>query len=93
MNRCKSKIIITISIEFQIHLVLAQSKLKQKSVLVDDISDIKELKKIFRTKTNVLVLFISSAKQAQSDVKALDEAAQLVKGEATAVLIDCSLRY
>lgn len=85
--------IITNLIAFQIHLVLAQSKLKQKSVLVDGISDIKELKKIFRTKTNVLVLFISSAKQAQSAVKALDDAAQLVKGEATAVLIDCSLRY
>lgn len=73
--------------------MLAQSKLKQKSVLVDGISDIKELKKIFRTKTNVLVLFISSSKQAQSAVKALDDAAQVVKGEATAVLIDCSLRY
>lgn len=77
----------------QIHIALAQSKLKQKSVLVDNISDIKELKKIFRTKTNVLVLFISSAKEAQSAVKAVDDAAQLVKGEATAVLIDCSLRY
>lgn len=67
--------------------------MQHKSVLVDGISDIKELKKIFRTKTNVLVLFISSTKQAQSAVKALDEAAQTVKGEATAVLIDCSLRY
>lgn len=83
-------IIIKISTEFQIHLVLAQ---KQKSVLVDGISDIKELKKIFRTKTNVLVLFISSAKEGKNAVKALNEAAQLVKGEATAVLIDCSLKY
>lgn len=75
-------------------MVLAQSKVKQKSVLIDNISDYKELKKLFRTKNNVLVLFTSNpTKEVQNTVKALDEAAQTVKGEATAVHIDCSLRY
>lgn len=74
--------------------MLAQSKVKHKSVLVDNISDYKELKKLFRTKNNVLVLFTSNpTKDAQNTVKALDEAAQAVKGEATAVHIDCALRY
>ncbi|XP_055305084.1 protein disulfide-isomerase A5-like isoform X2 [Sitodiplosis mosellana] len=77
---------------FLVHLVLAQSKVKHKSVLIDNISDYKELKKLFRTKNNVLVLFTSNpTKEAQNAVKALDEAAQTVKGEATAVHIDCSL--
>lgn len=74
-------------------MVLAQSKVRQKSVLIDNISDYKELKKVFRTKNNVLVLFTSNpTKESQAIVRALDEAAQTVKGEATAVHIDCSLR-
>lgn len=77
---------------FQVHLVLAQSKVKQKSALIDNISDHKDLKKILRTKNNVMILFTSSQKAAQNAIKALDEAAQSVKGEATSVLIDCSMR-
>lgn len=76
---------------FQIHLVIAQSKGKQK-VLIDDITDFKDLKKLLRTKNNVLILYAVNAKAAQNIIKALDEAARSVKGEATAVLIDCSLR-
>lgn len=76
---------------FQIHFVLAQSKVKPKSVLIDNISDHKDLKKILRTKNNVMILYTSSPKSAQNVIKALDEAAASVKGEATAVLIDCSL--
>lgn len=80
------------NIHFQIHFVLAQSKLKQKSVLIDSINDFKELKKMLRTKNNVLILFVSNPKTSQSTIRALDEAAQSVKGEATVVFIDCSLK-
>lgn len=72
--------------------MLAQSKLKQKRVLVDNISDIKDLKKILRTKNNVLILFTSNPKESQNTIKALDDAAETVKGEATVIFIDCSLR-
>lgn len=61
-------------------------------MLVDNVSDYKELKKIFRTKNNVMVLFTSNPKLAQNTIRSLDEAAQSVKGEATAIFIDCSLR-
>lgn len=75
-------------------MALAQSKVKQKSILIDNISDHKELKKLLRTKNNVLILFTSNpTKETQNTVKALDEAAQAVKGEATAVHIDCSSRF
>lgn len=76
---------------FQIHLVLGQSKLK-KGALIDGISDFKELKKVFRTKNNVLVLFISNTRESQNVIRALDEAAEQVKGEATTILVDCSIR-
>lgn len=75
-----------------VQLVIAQAKLKQKSVLLEDITDIKDLKKIFRTKNNVLILFTSNSKESQNVIKVFDEAAEQVKGLATAILIDCSLR-
>lgn len=75
----------------QIPFILAQSKLKQTS-LIDNIKEHKDLKKTLRTKNNVLILYTSNHKSAQNVIKALDEAAQSVKGEATAILIDCSMR-
>lgn len=52
--------------------------------------DIKEFKKLLRTKTNVLVCFTSSTKQSTDVLKAFKEAAQIVKGQGTMVLVDCS---
>lgn len=52
--------------------------------------DFKDLKKVFRTKNNVLVLFVSSLKESQNAVKVLKEAASVVKGHGTMVLLDCS---
>lgn len=78
-------------LQLQIHIVLAQSKLKQKNVLIDNVSDYKELKKILRTKNNVVILYTSNHK-AQNAIKILNEAAQSVKGEATAILINCSMK-
>lgn len=74
----------------QLSIVLVQAKTQQKNVVIEDIQDIKEMKKLFRTKNNVLVLFTSNLKDTSNTVKAFREAAQQVKGQATAVLIDCS---
>jgi len=60
--------------------------------VIEDINDIKQLKKLFRTKTNVLLLYISSAKEAQSTVKVFRDAAEIIKGQGTMVLLDCANR-
>lgn len=72
---------------------LAKGKAASKSAVIDDISDVKELKKLFRTKNNVLVMFVSSIREAQSSVKTFREAADSIKGLGTMVLIDCSNGY
>lgn len=71
---------------------MVNAKLNQKNVVIEDIQDIKDMKKLFRTKNNVLVLFASNLKDTSNTVKTFREAAQQVKGQATAVLIDCSNR-
>lgn len=50
----------------------------------------KELKKLLRTKNNVLVCFVSSIKQAAPTIKVFREAAGIVRGQGTMVLVDCS---
>ncbi|XP_063216813.1 protein disulfide-isomerase A5 [Bacillus rossius redtenbacheri] len=57
---------------------------------VDEVSDLKEFKKLLRTKTNVLVCFVSSVKQAAPTVKVFREAADAVRGQGTMLLVDCS---
>lgn len=57
---------------------------------IDEVSDIKDFKKILRTKNNVLVCFISSLKEASNILKIFKEAADVIKGQGTMVQIDCS---
>ncbi|XP_055904063.1 protein disulfide-isomerase A5 [Eupeodes corollae] len=61
-----------------------------KDVVVDNISDFKDLKKLLRTKTNVLIMFSSGSRESQASVKVFRETAEAVKGVGTMVLIDCS---
>lgn len=70
--------------------IAINAKLATKNVVIDDIVDAKELKKVLRTKNNILILFTTNAKDAQNAIKVFNEAAQAVKGQATAILIDCS---
>lgn len=65
---------------------------KQKSNIISDIDDIKEFKKLLRTKTNVLVLYINNQKSSQSVLDVVKEAADSMKGQATLVAIDCNGR-
>ncbi|XP_053674938.1 protein disulfide-isomerase A5 [Anopheles nili] len=62
----------------------------QKSPVIDNINDMKELKKLFRTKTNVLIMFVSSVKENNAVLASFREAAQTVRGQGTLVLFDCS---
>lgn len=70
--------------------VAVNAKLNPKNVVIDDIVDAKELKKVLRTKNNILILFAANAKDAQTAIKVFNEAAQAVKGQATAIFVDCS---
>lgn len=51
--------------------------------------EIKDFKKLLRTKTNVLVCFYNSLKQTQNILKVLKEAANIIKGQGTMVTIHC----
>lgn len=75
---------------FLANLEQLAAKTNPQNVVIDSITDMKELKKLFRTKTNMLLMFVSSMKESQSAVKVLREAAEVVKGQGTMVLIDCS---
>lgn len=57
---------------------------------IEEISDIKDFKKVLRTKNNVLACFIKSPKEASSILKVFNEAADIIKGQGTMLQVDCS---
>ncbi|KAG9470668.1 hypothetical protein GDO78_017038, partial [Eleutherodactylus coqui] len=59
------------------------------SPLIEKISDHKDFKKLLRTRNNVLVLYSTSAKAAERQLKLLSDVAQDVRGRATVSWIDC----
>lgn len=61
-----------------------------KNAVIEDVADAKQLKKIFRTKNNVLVLFVSTARENAHTIKTFRDAAEFVKGQGTMIMIDCS---
>lgn len=69
----------------------ASGKLNSKTnAVIDDVSEYKDFKKLLRTKTNVLVLYTSNAKQSAEPIRIFKETAEAVKGTGTMVLMDCS---
>lgn len=78
------------SLSFQLAWIGVNAKLNPKKAVIDDIVDAKELKKILRTKNNILILFTVNAKDTQNAIKIFNEAALTVKGQATAIFVDCS---
>lgn len=86
----KHNFFVLFSVVLQLHLLTINGKLNSKNAVIEDITDVKEIKKIFRTKNNVLVLYASNVKETQNTIKILREAADLVKGQGTVVLVDCS---
>ncbi|XP_014254426.1 protein disulfide-isomerase A5 [Cimex lectularius] len=71
-------------------LVRVESKQNTKANAVEEVTDVKDFKKILRTKNNVLVLFYSSQKSASNMLKTFKEAAEIVRGQGTMLLVDCS---
>lgn len=58
--------------------------------LIEDITDFKDLKKLLRTKTNVLILFTKSGKDAVEITKVFTDVAEEVRGQATLCYVDCT---
>uniref|UniRef100_A0A0A9YNZ9 Protein disulfide-isomerase A5 n=2 Tax=Lygus hesperus TaxID=30085 RepID=A0A0A9YNZ9_LYGHE len=71
-------------------LCLVESKQNAKSNAVLEVSDTKEWKKILRTKTNVLALFVTQPKQSNAAIKIFNEAAEQVKGQGTMIFVECT---
>ena len=65
----------------------------KNKVKINELNDVKEWKKLIKTKTNVLIYFLPGPRPtpAISDtLKALQEAADLVRGIGTIAVTDCS---
>ena len=63
-------------------------KAGQKSTL-DEITDLKEFKKLLKTRTSVLVCFTKTLKDSSNVIKQLAEVAETVRGTGTIVTVDC----
>lgn len=72
----------------EIPYFLAKSN-SQKNV-IDNIIDVKDFKKLMRTKNNILVCFVGSTKPTTQITKVFRDAAVTIKGHGTMVLVDCS---
>lgn len=69
---------------------IACSKKYENSNIIDEIIDVKDFKKLLRTKTNVLVLFTKSATHANQFIKIFRSVSEIIKGEGTLVYVDCN---
>eukprot|EP00118_Oscarella_pearsei_P015366 m.138527 g.138527 ORF g.138527 m.138527 type:complete len:765 (+) comp38247_c0_seq18:43-2337(+) len=58
--------------------------------VISDIDDVKEFKKLLRTRTNILVMFSKTAKSMSDILPIFGDAATEMKGRAALVTIDCS---
>lgn len=56
----------------------------------EEVTDIKDFKKLLRTKNNVLVLFTNTLRSQDATIRTFKEASSVVRGQGTMVLIDCS---
>lgn len=56
---------------------------------LSEISDHKEFKKILRTKTNVLILYVESTKASKALINICQEVAANVKGTGSIFLVNC----
>ncbi|VEN40613.1 unnamed protein product [Callosobruchus maculatus] len=86
----KSFIYIFISMSYILQINYCTAKQNTNKLVIDDLVDIKDFKKILRTKTNILVCFYNNYKEAQTIIKSVKDVAKNIKGEGTLVLIDCS---
>lgn len=66
------------------------AKVNNRNNVIDNIVDIKDFKKLLRTKNNVMVCYTSSLKQSGYVIKVFKDAAAVIKGQGTMVLVDCT---
>lgn len=71
--------------------ITVQAK-KQKTAVITDINDLKDIKKLLRTKTNVMIMFVNAPKLSQLVIDVFKDTAEAMKGQATLVMIECSNR-
>lgn len=57
--------------------------------LVEDIIEPKDLKKLLRTKNNVMILFTKNSKESTEIMNVVSEVAELLKGQATLCRVEC----
>ncbi|XP_045490093.1 protein disulfide-isomerase A5 [Pieris rapae] len=62
----------------------------KKQTSITQVEDLKDFKKLMKTKTNVLVLYINIQKEATPILKTFREVADKMKGQATLVSINCA---
>ncbi|XP_038058107.1 protein disulfide-isomerase A5-like [Patiria miniata] len=74
---------------FTAFLAVSEAK-KPKSQNILAVDDMKEFKKLLRTRNNVMVLFSKTAKDANSWMDVYGEVATEMKGLATLLTVDCS---
>lgn len=67
-----------------------EAKKKTTSFAITDITDMKEFKKLLKSRTNVLILFVNNPKKSSIVIEAFHDAADQMKRHATVVIIDCS---
>jgi protein disulfide-isomerase/protein disulfide isomerase family A protein 5 len=67
-----------------------QAKQNAQKMAVEELTDMKDFKKVLRTKNNILVCYVSSLKQSPNIVRIFKEAAEVVKGQGTMLLMDCA---
>uniref|UniRef100_V5GM30 Putative thioredoxin/protein disulfide isomerase n=2 Tax=Ixodes ricinus TaxID=34613 RepID=V5GM30_IXORI len=68
----------------------ADAKKSSGRDLIEDIVDMKQYKKLLRTKKNVMILYTRSAKDAVEPLKICSDVALELKGQATLASVDCS---
>uniref|UniRef100_A0A1A9ZP08 Thioredoxin domain-containing protein n=1 Tax=Glossina pallidipes TaxID=7398 RepID=A0A1A9ZP08_GLOPL len=68
----------------------AGNKVHIKTNAIEDIIELKDFKKLLRTKTNVLVLFTINVKQTAEHIKIFKEVSAEVRGTGSMVIIDCA---
>ena len=56
---------------------------------LEEISDLKDYKKLLKTRTSVLICFTKSSKDSAAVIKLLGEVAETVRGTGTIATIDC----
>ncbi|XP_053961500.1 protein disulfide-isomerase A5 [Anastrepha ludens] len=85
-----TKLVINLFILLALLSKESGAKSNSRNAVVDDIADFKDFKKLLRTKTNVLVLFVTGVKESPVELKVFREAANAIRGTGTMVLIDCT---